>query len=89
MPLRAERLGRGPRGRRDATTCQYLVLTPHYLEVDGRANVYSDVAVAEGLGGALRNEPRACRRRGGRPKGTPEPIRPATEGQVPRPNLQR
>ena len=59
---------RSARDRRDATACQYLVLTPHYLEADGRANVHSNVDVAEGLDGALHNEPRASRRRRGRPK---------------------
>lgn len=44
-------------------------------------NVHSDVAVAEGLGGALRNESRAHRSRSRRRKRTLEPIHPDAEGK--------
>ena len=75
-----------PRRGRDAiaetTACQYLILMPHYLETDGRANVHSDVAVAEGLAGALRNESRAHRRRCNPSTGPGRPWRRACRGRT-------
>ena len=54
----------------------------HFLEEDGGLkNVHSDVAVAQGLGGALRKESRAHRRRRRRRKRTLEPIHPDAEGK--------
>ncbi len=53
------------------------IASGHYLEEDGGLkNVHSDVAVAQGLGGALRNESRAHRRRRRRRKRTREPMQP-------------
>ena len=53
------------------------IASGHYLEEDGGLkNVHSDVAVAQGLGGALRNESRAHRRCRRRRKRTREPMQP-------------